>query len=201
MPESTSDPAPEQPPEQPSEPQSEPTAEQVFDRITQTIDAPLVVVTAADGDERAGCVVGFHTQCSLDPLRYALWLSKANRTYRVALRSEYLGVHLLAAADRQLGMWFGGHSGDDVDTFSGVDVDPGPGGLPLLRQARARFAGRRVSLFDDGGDHACFIVEVGPGPGPDSAPAPGPEGATTAGSDAELLRVSDLSNIEPGHEG
>lgn len=170
----------------------EPAPASVFDRITEALDSPLLVVTAADGRERAGCVVGFHTQCSLDPLRYALWLSKANRTYRVALDSEYLGVHLLGAGDRELGKWFGGHTGDDVDTFAvaDVDVDPGPGGVPLLRGVPGRFAGRRVSLLDDEeGDHACFIVEAGPG----SAQSPG--------GTERLLRVSDLSGIEPGHEG
>lgn len=164
--------------------------DEVFDQITQSLDAPLLVVTAADGADRDGCVVGFHTQSSLEPLRYALWLSKANRTYRIALGSEYLGVHLLGADDRRLGSWFGGHTGDDVDPFAGVDLDPGPGGVPLLRAARARFAGRRVAMFeDDEGDHACFVVEAGPGR------------VSGAGTDVELLRVSDLSDIEPGHSG
>lgn len=170
----------------------EPAPQAVFDRITQTLDPPLLVVTASDGRERAGCVVGFHSQCSLDPLRYAVWLSKANRTYRIALDSEYLGIHLLGVGDRHLGRWFGGHSGDDVDTFAvaDVDVDPGPGGVPLLRGVPGRFAGRRVSLFDDDeGDHACFVVEAGPG-----------SAEETDNSD-RLLRVADLSDIEPGHQG
>lgn len=168
--------------------------ETVFDRITQTLDPPLLVVTAANGRERAGCVVGFHAQCSLDPLRYAIWLSKANRTYRVALDSEYLGIHLLGAGNHRLGKWFGGHSGDDVDTFADVAVDLGPGGVPLLRGVPGRFAGRRVSLFDDDeGDHACFVVEPGPGH------ADEPDSAETPGSGEGLLTVSGLSDVEPGH--
>lgn len=165
--------------------------ETVFDRFTEALDSPLLVVTAADGRDRDGCVVGFHSQSSLDPLRYAVWLSRANRTYRVALRSEYLGIHLLGHRDRGLGTWFGGHTGDREDPFAGVETDPGPGGVPLLRNVSIRFAARRVALFDAGGDHACFVVEPGPGPGHAVDPAP----------HDGLLRVSDLAEIEPGHPG
>src|SRR5699024_10445358 len=119
-----------------------------------TLDPPLLVVTAADGAERAGCVVGFHSQCSLEPLRYALWLSTVNRTYRVALRSDYLGIHLLGVDDDGLGRWFGGHTGDEEDSFAGIGVDPGPGGVPLVRGVPGRFSARRVALLEADGDHA-----------------------------------------------
>ena len=52
-------------------------------------------------DYRAGCLVGFHSQSSIDPRQYAVWLSKANHTYPVALRSELFAVHFLTA--RQMG--------------------------------------------------------------------------------------------------
>lgn len=163
--------------------------DEVFDRFTDALDPPLLVVTVADGRDRDGCVVGFHSQCSLDPLRYALWLSRANRTYRVALRSEYLGIHLLGPDDRALGEWFGGHTGDREDPFAGVDTEPGPGGVPLLRSATTRFVAVRVGLVDVGGDHACFVVEPVAGHAADPGPRDG------------LLRVSDLAEIEPGHPG
>ena len=67
------------------------------------MDAPLVVVTAASGDQRAGCVVGFHSQCSIEPPRYAVWLSKANRTYRVALFATHVALHVLGTEDERAG--------------------------------------------------------------------------------------------------
>ncbi len=66
-----------------------------FDGLMSSLDTPLVVVTTAVGDERGGCLVGFHAQSGIDPGRYCLWLSKANHTYRLALRSTHLGVHFL----------------------------------------------------------------------------------------------------------
>ena len=64
-----------------------------FETIAKSFDPALVIVTTAAGDQRAGCVVGFHSQCSIDPLRYAVWLSKANLTYRVALLATHVAVH------------------------------------------------------------------------------------------------------------
>ena len=64
------------------------------------LDPALVVITAADGAERAGCLVGFHSQCSIGPDRYAVWLSKANHTYRVGMLAEVFAVHFLGAEDR-----------------------------------------------------------------------------------------------------
>ncbi len=119
-----------------------PTSE--YERFFNTLDSPMVVVTASDGEEWAGCAVGFHSRSSVDPPQYALWLSRANRTYRVALRSDFLGVHLLRHGDRDLGEWFAGRTGDDDDKFAGVATGPGPGRrragvLRLRRQSPQRF--------------------------------------------------------------
>lgn len=40
-----------------------------FDTIMQSADAALIIVTAAAASERAGCLVGFHSQSSIDPQR------------------------------------------------------------------------------------------------------------------------------------
>ena len=60
------------------------------------LDGPMYVVTAAAARERAGCLVGFAGQCSIEPERHMVWISKANHTYRVATAAGHLGVHLLA---------------------------------------------------------------------------------------------------------
>ncbi len=84
-----------------------------FSRLMASLDAPMVVVTTAMDEERAGCLVGFHAQSSIDPGRYCVWLSKANHTYRVVLRSTHLAVHFLTEDDRPLAVHFGTRSGDD----------------------------------------------------------------------------------------
>lgn len=154
-----------------------------FDAVTASLDAAMVIVTTSVGDERAGCLVGFHAQCSIDPRRYAVWLSKANHTYRVALRSDAVGVHFLERDDFDLAELFGTRSGDDVDKFQLVEWDDGPLGVPLLRRCSHRMAGPKVALLDEGSDHVCVTVD--------------PEAATSGRF--EPLRLSDVQDLVPGH--
>ena len=72
-----------------------------LDDLMGSVDSPLIVVTTSAEGERAGCLIGFHSQASISPQRYCFWLSKANHTYRVALRSERFAVHFLTDVDRE----------------------------------------------------------------------------------------------------
>src|SRR3546814_11455908 len=94
-------------------------AEDAFEELMAAIDPPLIVVTTAVDDVRAGCLVGFHSQSSISPQNYCLWLSKANHTYRVGLRATHFGVHFLDRADLSLAERFGTFSGEDTDKFAG----------------------------------------------------------------------------------
>jgi flavin reductase (DIM6/NTAB) family NADH-FMN oxidoreductase RutF len=138
-----------------------------FDEFVGRLDGSLVVVTASAGDQNAGCVVGFHTQCSIEPLRYAVWLSKANLTYRVSLFATHLGIHCLTDQDRSLFDLFGGTSGDHTEKFALCNWAAGPGGTPLLTACPTRAVVEIKSRWDDGSDHVCLVgspvdVELGP---------------------------------------
>ena len=156
-----------------------------FDRVTTALDSAMVVVTTAAGDERAGCLVGFHTQVSIVPRRYAVWLSKANHTFRVALLARQLAVHALTNDDGDLAELFGTQSGDDVDKFAACEWRPLDDGLPRLTACRAGMVLRRTGLFDDGGDHVCFVGA------PVDAWGDGP---------FEPLRLSDVGDLDAGHD-
>lgn len=131
-----------------------------FGAIAKVIDQPLTVVTVASGAERAGCLVGFHSQSSIHPCRYAVWLSRANHTFRVAVHSTHVAVHFLGRDQAELADRFGSETGDDIDKFEGLDVEAGAGGVPVLCDCRAGLVGRRVTLLDEGGDHVCVVVDV-----------------------------------------
>ncbi|MFJ5548107.1 flavin reductase family protein [Streptomyces sp. NPDC093225] len=157
-----------------------------FDRFGDLLDYPVYVVTAAADGDLAGCLVGFASQCSIDPPRFVVWLSVANRTYRVALRCEHLAVHVLDAAGHGLAALFGGRSGDLVDKFEHVAWDPrGAEGTPVLREAAGWFVGR-VRGHCPGGDHVGFLLDV-----VDVGPA--------AGSRGGLLAFSDVDDVRAGH--
>ncbi|MFB9402127.1 flavin reductase family protein [Streptomyces echinatus] len=143
----------------------------------------MCVVTAVAGGERAGCLVGFASQVSIRPPRFAVWLSKANHTYRVARAARCLTVHLLTRDQRDLARLFGGETGDEIDKFAGLDWREGHAGAIVLDGAAAWFVGTVVHRVD-GGDHVGHVLEpVQWGEGPD-----GP-----------LLRLSDAVTIEAGH--
>ena len=129
-----------------------------FNALMAELDYPMFIVTVARGDERAGCLVGFATQCSIDPPRFLVCISKANRTYRLARDAEALAVHFVPADAAPLAELFGGETGDDVDKFARCDWRSGPGGVPLLEACPNRFVGR-VCERADGGDHEAVVLE------------------------------------------
>lgn len=157
----------------------------LFGTLMSGLDPPLVVVTAAAAGERAGCLVSFHTQSSMAPPRYCVFLSKANHTYGVALRASHLAIHFLAVGDLPLAELFGSQTGDTVDKFAGLPVTEGPGGVPLLAPCPHWLAARRIALLDDGGDHVTVLTE------PVAASASGP---------FSPLRVAQAGHIRPGHD-
>ena len=121
------------------------------------LDYPMIIVTAASGKERSGCLVGFSTQCSIDPPRFLVCISEKNHTFRVAARSEYLAVHFLDRRDRPLSLLFGEQTGDETDKFDQCAWTERRG-VPVLDAPAAWFVGRvleRVRL----GDHVGHLLE------------------------------------------
>ena len=159
-------------------------AEHDFNALMAALDSPLIVVTTTDERERAGCLVEFHGQSSMEPQRYCVWLSKANFTYRVALQSSHLVIHFLTADDLPLAELFGTQTGDTVDKFADLQVDSGPGGAPVLRRCPNWLAVRRIALLDEGGDHVCLTTE--------------PVAVHTS-RPFRPLRISQASHLKAGH--
>lgn len=155
-----------------------------FSAIVTALNPPLVVVTTAVDEKRAGCLVGFHAQSSIDPERYCIWLSKANYTCGVASRAAYFAVHFLERNDLRIAELFGTLSGDSTDKFAGLEIATGPGDVPLLADCPRRLVARRTALLDEGGDHVCLAADVV------FAESPGP---------FEPLRLSQADHLEPGH--
>jgi flavin reductase (DIM6/NTAB) family NADH-FMN oxidoreductase RutF len=129
-----------------------------FLKLAGSLDYPLFIVTASDGERREGCVIGFATQCSFDPPRFLACLSRENRTFRFALGVEALAVHLVPRARADLAELFGGLTGDDTDKFAQCAWHPGPRGLPILDDCPSWFAGTVCERIDLG-DHVGFLLE------------------------------------------
>lgn len=126
--------------------------------LIDELDNPMFIVTAAAGDERAGCLVGFATQCSIDPPRFLVCLSAKNRTFRVAQGADTLVVHLVPEHAEDLAELFGSNTGDDIDKFERCSWREGPGGAPVLDECGNWFAGRILERLP-AGDHWAFLLE------------------------------------------
>ena len=148
------------------------------------LDYPMFIVTATNGRERSGCLIGFATQCSIQPPRFLVCLSDKNRTYRVAREARVLGVHLVPADAEELAELFGSQTGDEVDKFERCSWHEGPEGTPILDECENWFAGRVLETLD-AGDHRAFLLEPVEARG---------------GERGRPFTFHRAKRIEPGHE-
>ena len=141
------------------------------------LDYPMFIATVP-GD---GCLVGFATQCSIDPLRFLVCLSNKNKTYRLARDATHMALHVVPDDRKDLAELFGGETADEVDKLGRVETSEGPGGVPLI--AGCPYAAGRVVDRTDVGDHVAFVLDVEI-----------EEGAATP------MRFQRARAIDPGHE-
>jgi flavin reductase (DIM6/NTAB) family NADH-FMN oxidoreductase RutF len=160
------------------------TAEESFQRLVAQLDYPMFIATVvADGD-RSGCLIGFATQCSIDPPRFLAGISDKNHTFGVAMRAENMAIHLVPDNAGELAKLFGGETGDEIDKFARAGWHEGPGGVPLLDGCPNRFVGRILNRIDFG-DHVGMVLE------PFFA---------EADEESAQLGFHRAKRIEPGHE-
>lgn len=150
-----------------------------FHDLLAGLDPPMTVVTCAG----SGCLVGFSTQCSIDPPRYLACISKKNHTHAPALAATVLAVHVLDRADVDVAEVFGELTGDEVDKLSLVPWHPGPDGVPILETTAGWFAGRVLERLDLG-DHTGFLLE----------PFAGEQRR-----EITQLGFQDVQDLDPGH--
>ncbi|MGB3334466.1 MAG: flavin reductase family protein [Mycobacterium sp.] len=154
-------------------------------QLVTMLDYTMFVVTTATDERASGCLVGFATQTSIEPPRFLVGMSKRNHTFEVAAEAEHLAVHVLARRDIELARLFGGQTGDEIDKFARCSWHSGPAGMPILDDAPAWFVGKTLRRIDLG-DHMGYLLE--------------PVAGYAAQSDEDLLLLSDINDLEPGHQ-
>jgi flavin reductase (DIM6/NTAB) family NADH-FMN oxidoreductase RutF len=150
------------------------------------MNTPMFVVTTVHpvSGERAGCLVGFASQCSIEPDRFAVWLSQRNHTYRVAMEARVLVVHGLAEGDRHLAELFGTQTGDQVDKFGRCSWRSGPGGAPVIDGVIRWFAGEILDRAAWGNHTGFLLAPIEASGEPDPPP----------------LMFSAVMDLQPGHD-
>jgi flavin reductase (DIM6/NTAB) family NADH-FMN oxidoreductase RutF len=155
-----------------------------FEDLVGGLDYPMFIVTTRSGEELAGCLIGFATQCSIDPPLFFVCLSEKNRTCRVARDADSLAVHFVPSSAEDLVELFGGETGDEVDKFAQCAWSEGPAGLPILDQCDNWFVGTILARHDFG-DHVGFLLQ----------PA-----EARSGTPFDEFTFHRARPIEPGHE-
>ena len=133
-------------------------AGETFSELLGDLDYPMFIVTVAAGGERAGCLIGFATQSSIDPPRFLALISDKNRTWQVAREAEALAVHLAPDDEPELVELFGARTGDELDKFERCEWTRGPAGLPILSACPSWFCGQVLERIDCG-DHTAYLLE------------------------------------------
>jgi flavin reductase (DIM6/NTAB) family NADH-FMN oxidoreductase RutF len=151
--------------------------------LAQATNYPLFVVTARADDEVSGCLAGFVTQSSMDPVHFLVCISKINHTFGVAQRSVGLGLHLLGSDQREVASLFGEQTGDLIDKFAAVRWVPGVTGVPVLTECAAWVEGRIIDHMS-AGDHEAFLIAVADGGG---------------GTHPGRFMLTDATDFEAGH--
>lgn len=160
-------------------------AAQDFQALVAGLDYPMFVVTVSARGQRAGCLVGFVSQCSIDPIRILVCISKRNHTFSVAVDAQVLVLHFLGTDDLELARLFGQETGDDIDKFARCQWEPGPGEVPVLLGCRGWAAGTIIQCFDLG-DHLGLLLEPFTAQRRDAHTAP--------------LGFQQARGLRPGHE-
>lgn len=158
-----------------------------FHAAMAQLDMPMQIVTAAapDRGEYGGCLVGFAAQCSIEPPRFMVWLSKKNHTLKIARRAEVLAVHFPTPDQLDIAKRFGTRSGDHVDKLASERWHEGPHGVPILDDVPRWFAGRITERLDSG-DHVAFMLE--------------PITGSVHPEDLPQLGFQAVKHLQPGHE-
>ncbi len=156
-----------------------------FEELVASLDYPMAVVTVAANRERSGCLAGFATQCSIDPPRFLVCVSKVNHTHAVADDATVMIVHFPRAGQHDLAELFGSETGDEIDKFEHCAWTPGPEGTPILDDTDY-FAGRIRGRFD-AGDHTALLLDVMPQASADRA-------------DEAQLGFQMTRDLDPGHD-
>ncbi len=156
-----------------------------FDAIASKLDHPVMIVTVSDGARRSGCLVGFGAQCSIDPARYFVWISKRNHTALVAEHAPVFGVHFPRIGDIELARLFGETTGDEVDKFARCQWSEGPEGVPVLAGVDW-FPGEAIRHIDSG-DHVGYLLDV-------------LDGGSSKHADEPALTLQMVHEFDPGHD-
>lgn len=115
-----------------------------------------IITTRGPDGSSVGLTASSFNSVSLSP-PLVLWsLAETSLSLPAFRAAEHWAVHVLASDQEELSGRFARRG---EDKFTGLEVETGRGGVPLLRGCAARFQCRTAFQYE-GGDHLIFVGEV-----------------------------------------
>jgi 3-hydroxy-9,10-secoandrosta-1,3,5(10)-triene-9,17-dione monooxygenase reductase component len=115
-----------------------------------------IVTTRSRSGDDIGLTANSFNSVSLEPPMVLWSLARSSKSLPAFLESGYFAVHVLASTQEDLSLTFATRG---AEKFTGLAVERGKGGTPLLPGCSARFQCRTAFTYE-GGDHVIFVGEV-----------------------------------------
>lgn len=122
----------------------------------QFLTGVAIITTTGPNGARAGFTANSFSSISLSPPLVAFSLGLNSESFPVFESAAGFVVHVLAATQVDLAIRF---AAKGIDRFTGVEVEEGWNGLPVIAGSLATFECKVVERIP-GGDHLIFIGEV-----------------------------------------
>jgi flavin reductase (DIM6/NTAB) family NADH-FMN oxidoreductase RutF len=106
---------------------------------TKLVDRPIWLITSAAGGRRGGLVATWVMPASLDsaPPRLLVAFGPNHFTTELVLSGGAFAAHLLRSDQARVAWNFASDSGRNRDKLTGLDLQPGVTGVPILADCRA----------------------------------------------------------------
>ncbi|MDB5970354.1 MAG: hypothetical protein JWQ90_2804 [Hydrocarboniphaga sp.] len=115
-----------------------------------------IVTTVDEAGNDVGVTANSFNSVSLDPPMVLWSIGRSSTNINTFIAARHFAVHVLASDQDTLASQF---SKRGVDRFAGLQLERGPGGIPLLDGCTARFQCRMAFQYE-GGDHLILVGEV-----------------------------------------
>jgi flavin reductase (DIM6/NTAB) family NADH-FMN oxidoreductase RutF len=127
-----------------------------FRRAIGHFASGVTIVTATHGGRDHGMTASAVSSLSLEPTMLLICVNRRAGTHAAIQTSGRFAVHVLASDQQEFARRFATPNGDK---FAGLAIDRGAGGLPVIRDALARFE-CEVAQSVPGGTHTVFLGAV-----------------------------------------
>ncbi len=132
-----------------------------MESVFRLIDREVWIVTAAAPGKRGGLLASWIMQTSLDPNRPMVAAGIASNHFTTELidAAGSFGLHLIAADQVELALWFALRSGREIDKLAGLSLRQSESRTPILADCVAWLDCRVVTSFDTG-DRRYYWADV-----------------------------------------